>query len=248
VEDWAFSYQSDTEAYHGRFEQARALSQKAIDSAVHADSAETAAGWKLQAALREAEAGNARTAREMTTEALALSKGPNNESLSALAFARAGDIAQAQALANQLDREFPLNTMIQNYWLPLTRAAIALQQGKAQDAIAALQNASAYELGSPEQLPYAPIYPAYLRGLALRQNGKTQQAAGEFQKMLDHRTIMANSLLGPLARLQLGQTRAVLGDAAAARKSYQDFFAIWKDADPDLPILKQAKAEYAKLH
>lgn len=247
IEDWALSYQSDTEAYYGRFEKARAFSQRAVDSAVHADSAETAAGWRLQEALREAEIGNAGDARKMTVEALALSTGRDVEALAALAFARAEDVAQAQELANKLDKEFPLNTMIQSYWLPVTRAAIALERGNPQEAIAVLQNASPYELGSPAQLPYAPIYPAYLRGLAQVKVRQPQSAAAEFQKMLDHRSIMANSLLGPLARLQLARARALNGDTAAARKSYQDFLALWKDADPDIPILRQAKAEYAKL-
>jgi len=247
VEDWALGYQSDTEAYYGRFDRARAFSQRAVDSALHADSAETAAGWKVQQALREAEIGNASAARKMTTEALALSAGRDNEALAALALARAGNVSQAQKLVNKLDQQFPLNTMLQSYWLPTIRAAIALDQGKYREAIAVLQSASSYELGSPSQFPYAPIYPAYLRGLALQQDGNAQQAASEFQKMLDHRSIMANSVLGPLARLQMGRARFMVGGAAAARKSYQDFFGVWKDADPNIPILKQAKAEYAKL-
>lgn len=247
VEDWALSYQSDTEAYHGRFGKARALSQRAMDSAMHADSAETAAGWRLQEALREAEIGNPVAARKMTDEGLGLSSGRDVESLAALAFARAGDVEQAEKLAAKLGHEFPLNTMIQSYWLPIIRAAIALEHGNAQGAIAALQGASSYELGSPAQLPYAPIYPAYLRGLAQRKLGRTQEAAAEFQKMLDHRSIMANSVLGPLARLQLARTQALNRDTSSARKSYQDFLALWKDANPDIPILKEAKAEYAKL-
>jgi len=247
VEDWAFSYQSDTEAYYGRFAKSRAFSQRALDSALHAGSAETAAGWRLQEALREAETGNRNAARKMTAEALALSKGRDVESLAALASARAGDPAQAEKLADKLGQESPLNTMLQGYWLPVVRAAIALERGNARQAIAALHNASFYELGSPAQLPYAPIYPAYLRGLAQRKDGQPQQAAAEFQKMLEHRSVMGNSVLGPLARLQVARASALSGDKTAARKSYQDFFAIWKDADPDIPILKEAMTEYAKL-
>ncbi len=247
VEDWALSYQSDTEAYYGRFERARAFSQRAVDSALHADSAETAAGWRAQEALREAEIGNISAARRLTAEALKLSQGRDIETLVALAFARAGDAAQAERLANKLAQESPLNTMLQGYWLPVIRAAIALERGSGQQAIAALQNASTYELGSPAQLPYAPIYPAYLRGLAQVKAGQPQQAAAEFQKMLDRRSVMANSVLGPLAHLQLARTAALSADNAAARNSYQDFFALWKDADPDIPVLKKAKAEYEKL-
>jgi serine/threonine protein kinase/tetratricopeptide (TPR) repeat protein len=247
VEDWALSYQSDTEAYYGRLEKARAFSQRAVDSARNADSAETAAGWRLQAALREAEIGNASVANKMTSDALRLSAGRDVEVLAALAFARSRDVAQAQEIADKLEQEFPLNTMIQSYWLPVIRAAIALERGNAEQAIAALQPASSYELGSPAQLPYAPIYPAYLRGLAQSKAGQAQLAAAEFQKMLDHRSIMGNSVLGPLALWQLARTQAMNGDSAAASKSYEDFLTLWKNADPDIAILKQAKAEYAKL-
>jgi len=247
VEDWAFSYQSDTEAYYGRFDKARAFSQRAVDSALHADAAETAAGWQLQEALREAEIGDAATARKLTAKALTRSNGRDVEVLAALAFARAGDRVHAQTLANTFERDSPLDTMIQGYWLPIIRAAIALDVGNTQQAIAALQGASPYELGSPAQLPYAPMYPAYLRGVAYNRAGQPQRAAGEFRKMLDHRSIMGNSVLGPLARLQMARAQALDGDTPNARKTYQDFFALWKDADPDIPILKEANAEYAKL-
>src|SRR5208282_3223025 len=151
-------------------------------------------------------------ARKMTAEAQTLNTGRDVEVLAALALALAGDVAQAQKLANKFQQESPFNTMIQGYWLPVIRAAIALERGHAQQAIAALQAASSYELGSPAQLPYAPIYPAYLRGLAQSQAGQPQQAAAEFQKMLDHRSIMGNSVLGPLARLQLARAQALDGD------------------------------------
>src|SRR5664279_4791143 len=141
VEDWALSYQSDTEAYYGRLEKARAYSQRAVDSARNADSAETAAGWRLQAALREAEIGNASVANKMTSDALRLSAGRDVEVLAALAFARSRNVAQAQEIADKLEQEFPLNTMIQSYWLPIIRAAIALERGNAEQAIAALQPA-----------------------------------------------------------------------------------------------------------
>lgn len=247
VEDWAFSYQSDTEAYYGRFDKARAFSQRAVDSALRADAAETAAGWQLQEALREAEIGNPGSARKLAAKALTLSSGRDVEVLAALAFARAGDGVYAQKLANTFEREFPLNTMIQGYWLPIIRAAIAIESGNAQQAVAALQAASPYELGSPAELPYAPMYPAYLRGIAYNRAGQPQQAAAEFRKMLDHHSIMGNSVLGPLARLHLARTQALNGDLSSARKSYQDFFALWKDADLGIPILKEANAEYAKL-
>jgi eukaryotic-like serine/threonine-protein kinase len=247
IEDWAFSYQADTEAYYGRLEKARVFSQRAVDSALHADSPETAAGWRLQQALREVEVGNVGRARKMTEEALAFSQGRDVEALAALAFARAGDVVRAQRLANELDKQFPLNTMLQSYWLPVVRAAIALDQGNAANAIAALQDASPCELGSPAQLPYAPMYPAYLRGLAQMTGKQPQLAANEFQKMLDHRSIMGNSVLGPLASLRLARAKLMNGETASGRKLYQDFFALWKDADLDIPILKEARADYTKL-
>jgi serine/threonine protein kinase len=249
AEAWMLSAQSDTEAYHGRLAQARQLSERAVQSARHAEVPETAAGWRANEALREAEIGNAAWARQRAEEALALSTGPDVEVNAALALASAGDAAPARKLVDKLNREFPLDTMIQNYSIPSIRAAIELEKNNPVKAIELLNATMQYELGSTTKIVafYGYLYPVYIRGLAYLKAGQGQQAAAEFQKMLDHRGIVGNFVLGALAHLQLGRAQAMMGDKEAARKSYQDFFALWKDADPDIPILHAAKAEYAKL-
>ena len=152
-------------------------------------------------------------------------------------------------MAEKLSKDFPLNTVLQSYWLPTIRAAVALTSGKPADAIEQLRACAGYELGSPPNVPVltATLYPVYVRGtayLALRQG---KEAATEFQKFIEHRGLIANYPLGALAHLGLGRAYALQGDTTKARTAYQDFLALWKDADPDLPILKEAEAEYAKL-
>ena len=249
AEDAMLSVHSDTEAYAGRLEKARELSRQAADVAKRNDQKETAATWLLNAALREAEAGNTAQARQQAASALALASTRDLQVLAALALARGGDTARAQTLANDLNRRSPLDTMLNGYWLPTIRAAIALDGKHPEKAIELLQAALAYELGQPP--PGAQVegslYPVYVRGDAYLAAGQGQQAAAEFQKLIDHPGIVVNFVLGVLAHLQLGRARALSGDKESARKDYQDFFALWKDADPDIPILKQAKAEYSKL-
>ena len=248
AEDWIMSMQGDTEAYYGRLAKARDYSQRAVESAKRNNAKETAALWRANEALREAEFGNAARARQGTTEALALSAGRDVELLSALALARAGDVGQSEKLAEKLNREYPLDTTIQGYWLPTVRAALQLDRGNSQRAIDVLQRASSYESAEPLPFQYfGSIYPAYVRGEAYQKAGRGLQAAAEFQKFLDHRGIVMNSPLGALAHLQLARAYALTDDKSKSRAAYQDFFGLWKDADPDIPILKEAKAEYAKL-
>jgi eukaryotic-like serine/threonine-protein kinase len=180
---------------------------------------------------------------------LALASTRDLQLLAAMAFARAGDDARAQRMADQLSRRWPLNTVLNSYWLPTIRAAIELNRNHADRAVELLQSASTYELGqpSPNAQVGGTLYPAYVRGEAYLKEGKGRPAAAEFQKLIDHRGIVVNFVLGTLSRLQMGRAEAMSGDKESARKSYQDFFALWKDADPDIPILKQARAEYAKL-
>jgi serine/threonine protein kinase/tetratricopeptide (TPR) repeat protein len=249
MEDALLSVHSDTEAFAGRLEKARELSRQAADVAKRNDQKETAALWLLNAALREAEVGNTAQARQQATSTLALASTRDLQVLAALAFARGGDTARAQTMADDLNKREPLNTMLNGYWLPTIRAAIALDGKHPEKAMELLQAALAYELGEPS--PGAQVggtlYPVYVRGEAYLEAGQGQQAAAEFQKLIDHRGIVQNFVLGALAQLQLGRAGALSGDKESARKGYQDFFALWKDADPDIPILKQAKAEYAKL-
>ena len=156
----------------------------------------------------------------------------------------AGDAAKAKSLSDELNKEFPLDTVLQNVALPSVRAATALQQRKPFQAIEVLGVSQPYELG---QGTTSYLYPAYLRGEALLQSKQPQRAAAEFRKLLDNPGIVGNFVSGALVHLQLARAQAMMGDTEAARKSYQDFLTLWKDADPDIPIYQQAKAEYQKL-
>jgi tetratricopeptide (TPR) repeat protein len=245
-EDLLLSAQSDTEAYNGRLSKARDFSRRAVDSAVRDDAKETAASWQVNAALREAETGEASEARQAVNAALALAPGRDVETLAALAFARAGDISRAKDLVKELEKSYPSNTMLKLYWLPTIKAAIEVNKGNTAQAKLFLDAAAPYELGSGGMfINY--LYPAYLRGQAYLVVHNGSAAASEFQKLLDHRGIVVNFVLGALAHLQLGRAYAMSGDTAKAKTAYQDFLTLWKDADPDIPILKEAKAEYAKL-
>jgi serine/threonine protein kinase/Flp pilus assembly protein TadD len=247
AEDMLLSAQSDTEAYHGRLGPANDLSKRAVDAAKHADAVETAAAWQANEALREAEFGNSAAARQAAAAALALSGGRDVELLAALAFARSGDAAKAQQLADKIDRETPLDTMIQGYWLPTIRASIALAGGDGKKAVELLRAASPYELGQPPQFQSSTMYPIYVRGQAFLKQGLGQQAAVEFQKILDHPGLVVNFPLGTLARLELGRARALGGDKGAAKVAYEEFFSEWKDGDANLAILREAKSESGKL-
>jgi serine/threonine protein kinase/tetratricopeptide (TPR) repeat protein len=244
-EDSLLSAQSDTEAFYGRPSKARGFSRRAVDSAVRADSKETAALWQANAALREAEWGDVASAKQGITAALALSPGRDVKGAAALALARIGDTHRATALVGELEKSYATNTLLKLYWLPTISAAIELNKGNSSQALVSLEAATPYELQTGTAINY--LYPAYLRGQAylLAHNGTA--AAAEFQKLLDHRGIVLNFVTGSLAHLQIGRAYAMAGDTAKAKSAYQDFFTLWKDADPDLPILKEAKAEYAKL-
>jgi len=245
-EDELLSTQSDTEAYYGRLVKARDFSRRAIDSAVRADSKETAAFWQVNAALREAELGNTALAKQGVAAALALSPGRDVKVAAALALARAGDTARAKALAEELKKDYPTNTMLKLYWLPTISAALELSRANSSQAIVDLEPSAPYELGLTQSfINY--VYPAYVRGQAYLLERKGIAAAAEFQKLLDHRGIVGNFVTGSLAHLQIGRAYAIAGDSAKAKAAYQEFFSTWKDADPDIPILKEAKAEYAKL-
>ena len=239
-EDSLLAMQSDTEAYYGRLRKARDFSGRAVDSALRAGSKDTATSWYMNAALREAEMGELAAARQAVKAGLVLSADAN--AVAALALARSGQVGQAKAMADALEKASPTDTLIRTCWLPTVRAAIELSKGNSSQALALLDIAAPYELAAGVML-----YPTYLRGQAdlLAHNGTA--AAAEFQKVLDHRGIVVNSIPGALARLQLGRAYAMAGETVKAKAAYQDFLTLWKDADPDIPILKQAKAEYAKL-
>lgn len=246
-EDALLSAQSDTEAYYGRMDRARDFSRRAMDSAIRADAKEIAALWQVNAALREAELGNSDRARREAKAALGLSSGRDVMVVAALTLARSGDLAGAKTLAAELRKNYPNNTMVQIYWLPTIDAAVNLKVGNASPAIADLEAASAYELGQADMfINY--LYPVYVRGQAYLGVHNGASAAAEFQKMLDHKPLVTNFVTGALAHLEIGRAYAMAGDTAKAKAAYQDFFTLWKDADSNIPVLKQAKAEYARLH
>ena len=246
-EDWLLSAQSDTEAYFGRLASARELSQRAVESARRADSEETAALWQANAALREAEFGNAMAARQNAMTALSLAPGRDVTTMAALALVRAGDVAQAQRLANGLDRDFPQNTIVQVYWLPAIRAAIELAAKNSAKALELLKTAAPYELGQSQPFFVGMMYPAYLRGQAYLQARNGKEAAAEFQRIISHRGIVLNFPLAAVAHLGLARAHALEGDTANARVAYEDFLKLWKDADSNIPLLREARTEYGRL-
>jgi DNA-binding winged helix-turn-helix (wHTH) protein len=243
AENSLLSLESDTAAYFGRLGQARELSRQAVASAKRAEEIEVAAEYEGDAALREALFGNLTEARKRASVTLGLSNGSRAQFLAALALAFAGDTARSGTLADDLGNRFPGDTIVQFYYVPTIRSKLALGRSDPSGAIEVLQAVSPYELSSMGRL-----YPVYMRGqsyFAAHQGGK---AAAEFQKILDHAGNRGNSPIGALAHLGLGRAYALSGDTAKARAEYQDFLALWKDADPDVPILKQARVEYSRLN
>ena len=244
-EDQMLTAHADTQAYYGRLEKARDLARRATDSAVRADAKETGAQWLAYHALREAEMGNVAAARQGVTRALALAPGRDVKVLSAVALARSGETTQSKSLLEGLQKSEPGNTYLKVYWFPVIEASIALAQQAPERAVVALEPSLPYELGSPP--PGTAMYPPYIRGLAYLTEKNGPAAAAEFQKFIDHAKIVQNFPIAAIARLQLARAYALSGDTAKAKAAYQDFLTLWKDADPDIPILKEAKAESAKL-
>jgi serine/threonine protein kinase/Flp pilus assembly protein TadD len=249
VEDLLLSSESDTEAFYGRLANARALSNQAAQSALRAEEKEVASLWRLGSALREAEFGNFVKARQEVNTGLATASTRDVQTLAAVALACAGDLGRARGLSDELQKQFPMNTMLNNYWLPVINAYIAIRAGRPAQALKFLETAALYDLAFPQPQfsEGGLLYPVYVRGqayLALRQG---KEAAAEFQKFPDHRGIAQNTPLASLAHLGLARASALTGDIAKARSAYQDFFTLWKDSDPDIPVLTQAKAEYAKI-
>ena len=238
-------------ARSGQLRLARRMSRRAVDLAQQAGLRERAATHESGVAVWEAFFGNAPEARRSAMAALELSKGRDVEYGVAFALALARDSSRPEALANDLERRFPEDTSVKYTYLPTLRALFALKRGETADAIEQLQVAVPYELamsGIAFVGFFGGLYPAYVRGEAFLAARKGTEAAAEFRKILDHRGIVVADPIGALAHLQLGRAFALSGDTSKAKAAYQDFLTLWKDADPDIPILKQAKAEYAKLH
>ena len=249
IEDILLAQQADTEAFYGRRGEAQEFSRRAIESARRAGKTEAAALWQMSGALREAEFGNMAAAQNGAAAALAVASTRDLQTLAALIFAQSGDARRAQTISDDLARHYPLNTLINGYWLPTTRAAIEIDRSHPAEAINILREAASYELGAVLFTGdwTAPLHPAYVRGQAYLLLHRGKEAAAEYQKFLDHRGAVRNFPLGALARLGLARSYAIQGDPAKARVAYQDFLTLWKDADPDIPVLKDAKVEYAKL-
>jgi eukaryotic-like serine/threonine-protein kinase len=236
TEDVLTELQSDTAAYAGHLTQANDLTARAVVSARLAGETEPVTRYWADAALREALVGNLAKARQQASAALRAS---SEQVTATLALARAGDLGRAQALGDDLGRRHPNDTIVQFYDLPTLHAQLALSRSEPSKAIEALQAAGPYEFGNMRGV--------YVRGEAFLAARRGSEAAGEFQKILDHRGIVLNGLIGALAHLQIGRAYVMQGDTAKAKAAYHDFLTLWKDADPDLPILQQAKAEYARL-
>jgi serine/threonine protein kinase len=242
VENGFLAEEASTLAYSGQIAKAREFTRQAVVSAQRAGEKEVAAGYEANAALWEARFGNAAEARQRSAAALGLSNGPGVEVEAALALAFAGEAAWTQTLADDLDKRFPEDTIVQFNFLPTIHAQLALSRNDSSEAVNALQAAAPYELGSA-----GGLYPVCVRGEAYLAAHQGSEAAAEFQKILDHRGIVLNDPIGALAHLQIGRAYAMQGDTARARAAYEDFLTLWKDADTDVPILIAAKAEYEKL-
>jgi len=242
LEDILLSLQANTEAYVGHMGKAREFFRRAVDSAKRTDEKETAAAYKIVAANTEADYGNAERARQEVADALSLAPTRDVQEGAAMVLARAGDSIRAEKIADQLAKQFPLNSLITTVQVPEIRAAIEMNRRNPSKAVEFLQAVSPYELGVVDSL-----YSAYLRGLAYLLLRQGSEAATEFQRILDHRSIVQNNSQGALARLGLARAYAMQGDTAKAKAAYQDFLALWKDADGDIPVLIAAKAEYARL-
>jgi DNA-binding winged helix-turn-helix (wHTH) protein/tetratricopeptide (TPR) repeat protein len=246
-EDSFLAREADTAAYFGHLGRARELSRRAIEAAHLAKRREISSTYAAASALREAVFGNSTEARRRAMFALTRSSGRDMKYGAVLALAYAGNKERAHAFADELDKRFPEDTIVQFNYLPTLRAKLEVSQNRAERAQEILRAARPYELGAPATNNWTTLYPVYVRGeayLAAHQGG---EASTEFQRILDQPGIVLNEPIGALARLQLGRAYAMSGDKAKARSAYEDFFALWKDADPDIPILKQAKEEYAKL-
>jgi tetratricopeptide (TPR) repeat protein/predicted Ser/Thr protein kinase len=240
--------EADTEAYAGHLLKARELTRRAVEAAVRADNKESAAFWQITSGWREAAFGNLEEAKREATAGLALVPDSRDaQQLAALVLARTGDAVKARSLAQELTRRYPLHSVVQAYWLPTIQAQLALSAKDASGAITQLRNAAGLEYGlTISSANNSCLYSIYLRGEAYLAAGQ-EGAAAEFQKIVDHPGIVWNCVTGALAHLELGRVYAAAGDKAKARAAYQDFLTLWKDADSDVPVLKEAKAEFAKL-
>jgi ATP/maltotriose-dependent transcriptional regulator MalT len=241
--------EAGTAAFAGKLGAARDLARQASNSAQRAGDKEMMADCEASAALWEALYGNGSEAKQRVAGSLAKLNGRDAQYVAALALGLIGDSARAKSLADDLDKRFPEDTVVRFNYLPTLRAQVALAvPGNGAKAVEILATASPYELGVPgSKNLQTSLYPVYVRGEALLASHQGALAAAEFQKILDWRAVAANEPIAALAHLGLARSYALAGDAAKSRGAYNDFFVIWKDADPNIPVLAQAKSEYAQL-
>jgi hypothetical protein len=237
--------QAQTAAYYGRLRESRELMRKVDLSASQSDQEQLGGLFDELAAVSEALFGDAELAKKKTRDALARSTSRDVEGLGDVALALAHDETGAQSLADDLARRFPDSTIVQTSYLPSVHAQLAMNHLDTQKAVEDLQMAVPYELGCADG--NSPLFPIYLRGQAYLMARRGKEAAAEFQKILDHPGVVLFSPIGALAHLEIARAFTLQGETAKARVAYQDFLSLWKDADPDIPVLKQAKAEYLRL-
>ena len=250
VEVWIANKEAFALAYSGHLQEARRMSRRAVELAQQSGQRERAALWEIGAAVREAFFGNAPEARRSTIAALALSKDREVEYGAAIALALSGDSSQSQTLAKDLERRFLEDASVRFSYMPVLRALLAVKRREPAMAVELLQVAVPHELGAPRSSIhgfFGALYPVFVRGEAFLAAHQGAEAVAEYQKILDHRGIVVSDPVGALVHLELGRAYALSSDKAKARAAYQQFLAFWEDADPDIPILKHAKAEYAKL-
>jgi eukaryotic-like serine/threonine-protein kinase len=247
VDDQILFLESETAAYHGRFAGAQELTLRASDSARRANQTETAGEYVAHDAVREALAGNLALAKRESETALAAAHGRQVEGFSAIALALAGESAEAGRLADDLNKRFPEDTIVKFEYLPMIRGAQLLPTRDSGQAAEALAASAPYELGETNPSFTFALYPVYLSGEALLAAKRGAEAVADFQKILDHSGVVGNEPIGALAHLGLGRAYVLAGDNAKAKTAYEDFLALWKDADPDVPILKKANDEYSQL-
>ena len=249
TEDILLANQADTAAYSGQLRHARELSKRAAASAVRAGEKETAATYEAVSALREALFQNFGEAKLEATHAKTQARGRDVDYLIALALAYARDEAPTKELMGRLERSYPNDPYIQFDYLPVLRARIFLNQSNPPQAIDVLETATTYDFSNPGESEgsWEVLFPAYVRGEAYLADHQAAKAAAEFQKVVAHPGIVLYQPIGALAHLQLGRSYVLLDDRAKAKAAYDEFLTLWKDADPDVPVLKQAKAEYSKL-
>lgn len=250
IEDTLLGMEADTKAYFGHLASAEELTRRAVASAEHAEEKEIAATYEAQAGVRQALFGNSTAAKQYAEKALAMTNGRETQFIAGMAYAIAGDSAKVQTLTNDFSKRFPEDTLIRFNYLPSLRAEQARLRHDPEKAIAELQTALPYEAGqtSSGSTIIIAFYPAYIRGEAFRMMKRGKEATAEYQKILDHSGVAINIPLAALAHLGLARAYTLQGDFAKSKIEYQNFLALWKDADPDIPLLKEAKTEYASLH